>query len=158
MKKGRCFKPINTLQLHVHSSQRRSVCLTLLAHAPNAWWASIHKVRANLERCHNRELVFEDLLQLKMAIKEVLLIALTLCQVIQWTEAAPSYKREIEDFDNTATFDLAKRLLGEERALRSRLRKIEGIKREMGNPCNAQTETFCGLTCIPRSRTCPYSG
>ena len=147
-KDGDCFKPINTPQLPVHCFERRFVWLTFLAHAFNAWRASIHKVRAILEKCHNRELAFWDLLQLKMAIKEILLIALTLCLVVQWTRAAPSYTREIEDFESTASFDLAKRLLGEERALRSRLKDIESIKRKL-KVCGSN-EKICGLTCCPK--------
>ena len=55
-----------------------------------------------------------------MAIKAVFVIALGLWLVVQCTQAAPSYTRNVEDVESTITFDLAKRLLGEERALRSR--------------------------------------
>ena len=84
-----------------------------------------------------------------MAIKAVFMITLGLWLVVQWTQAAPSYAKDVEDFEGTATFDLAKRLLDEESALRSRLRKIENIKRVMlkVDACGSGKK-LKGATCV----------
>ena len=81
-----------------------------------------------------------------MAIKAGFVIALALCLVVQCTQAAPSYTRDVEDVESTITFDLAKRLLGEERALRSRLREIENIERRV--PVCSSNETQVGMRCL----------
>ena len=83
-----------------------------------------------------------------MAIKAVFMVTLGLWLVVQWTQAAPSYAKDVEDFEGTATFDLAKRLLDEESALRSRLRKIENIKRVMLRGCG-YGEKLKGMNCVP---------
>lgn len=79
-----------------------------------------------------------------MAIKAVFVIALGLWLVVQWSQAAPRYT---DDVEGTATFDLAKRLLDEESALRSRLREIENIKRVM-RVCGPG-EVLKGMMCVP---------
>ena len=89
-----------------------------------------------------------------MAIKAVFVIALGLWLVVQCTQAAPSYTRDVEDVESTITFDLAKRLLGEERALRSRLREIENIERRA--PVCRSDETQVGITCV-KNRKGQYS-
>ena len=81
-----------------------------------------------------------------MAIKAVFVIALGLWLVVQCTQAAPSYTRDVKGVESTITFDLAKRLLGEERALRSRLREIENIERRA--PACSSDETLVGMTCV----------
>ena len=84
---------------------------------------------------------------MKMVIKKVFVIAFTFFLVVQWTEAAPSYTRDVEDFENTATFDLAKRLLGEERVLQIRLRDMERIRRV--KVCGPG-EGLKGLKCVKK--------
>ena len=84
---------------------------------------------------------------MKMVIKEVFVIAFTFFLVVQWTEAAPSYTREFEDLESTATIDLTKRFLGEERVLQSRLRDIERIRRVKS--CGPG-EVLKGLKCVKK--------
>ena len=85
-----------------------------------------------------------------MAMKTVFVIALGLCLVVQCTQAAPSYTRDVEDVESTISFDLAKRLLGEERALRSRLREIENIQREMLVRSCPPGTTLKGIDCVSK--------
>ena len=108
-----------------------------------------------LENSHTKSLSSATpLIQFKMAIKAVFVIALGLWLVVQCTQAAPSYTRDVEDVESTITFDLAKRLLGEERALRSRLREIENIAWRV--PVCRSDETQVGMTCV-KNRKGQYS-
>ncbi|CAB3982520.1 Hypothetical predicted protein [Paramuricea clavata] len=84
-----------------------------------------------------------------MAMKEIFAIVLGLWLVFRCAQAAPSYTRDVEDFESTMTFDLAKRVLHGERALRNLLKEIEDVKR--ASPCKAN-EYYDGMTCKLRSK------
>jgi ribosomal protein S21 len=84
-----------------------------------------------------------------MAMKEIFAIVFGLWLVFRCAQAAPSYTRDVEDFENTMTVDLAKRVLHGERALRNLLKEIEDVKR--ASPCNAN-EYYDGMTCKLRSK------
>ena len=80
-----------------------------------------------------------------MAMKEIFAIVLGLWLVFRCAQAAPSYTRDVEDFENTMTVDLAKRVLHGERALRNLLKEIEDVKRS--STCG-QGEVMKGMTCV----------
>ena len=72
-----------------------------------------------------------------MAMKTILLLALGVCLLLHFSEAAPSWARDIEGVENMVNFDQAKRSLNirsiflEERILRNRLEKIENEKKSL---------------------------
>ena len=82
-----------------------------------------------------------------MAMKTVFLIALGFWLVVQCVQAAPNYVQDVDDFENTMTVDLAKRLLNDERTLLNRLTEIENAKRRYRS-CPP------GTTYNPKTMTC----
>ena len=81
-----------------------------------------------------------------MAMKTVFLIALGFWLVVQCVQAAPGYARDVDDFENTMTVDLARRLLNDERTLLNRLTEIENAKRTL-KVCPSGTK-YRGMGCV----------
>ena len=86
-----------------------------------------------------------------MAIKVILAMTLACWLAVHCTQAAPRYVRDVDEFENGITVDLAKRLLEDEKAWLNRLTEIErrGDRRVPSCPCGSKY-----MDCLP----CPTRG